>query len=87
MTCIVSKAMLEVTYESLCAKILRGQYFPTGDLLNCELKKDNSYTWQSVWTGTHTLKRGHIWRVGDGMKTNIWDDPWIPSNPSRMIMT
>ena len=73
--------------DSLCASVLRAKYFPSGDLLNCQLKKGSSYTWQSIWAGIQTFKRGHIWRVGDGTQINIWDDPWIPSSPTRKIMT
>ena len=73
--------------QSLCAQVLRAKYFPSGDLLNSVLKKGSSYTWQSIWSGIQTFKRGHIWRVGDGEKINIWDDCWIPSSPTRKIMT
>ena len=48
---------------SLCATVLRAKYFPSGDLLNCQLKKGSSYTWQSIWAGVQTFKRGHILRV------------------------
>jgi hypothetical protein len=30
--------------ESLCAQVLRAKYYPSGDLLNAELKKGSSYT-------------------------------------------
>jgi hypothetical protein len=33
------------------------------------------------------LKRGHIWRVGDGTNIKIWSYAWIPSSPSRNILT
>ena len=33
------------------------------------------------------IKRGHIWRVGDGNNIDIWEDCWIPSSPNRRIMT
>jgi hypothetical protein len=56
-------------------------------LFNAELKKGSSYTWQSIWAGIQTFKKGYIWRVGDGEDINIWDDPWIPSSPSRKILT
>ena len=73
--------------DSLCAQVLRAKYYPNGDILNAELKKGSSYTWQSIWAGLQTLKRGHIWRVGDGSNINIWSDEWIPSSPSRKILT
>jgi hypothetical protein len=73
--------------DSLCARVLRAKYFPSGDILNCKLKKGSSYTWQSIWAGIQTFKRGHIWRVGDGTQINIWDDPWISSSPNRKIAT
>jgi hypothetical protein len=73
--------------EPLCIRVLKAKYFPSGDLLNCELKKGSSYTWQGLWSGIQTFKRGHIWRIGDGSNINIWDDPWIPSNPNLKIAT
>ena len=36
------------------------KYFPDGDLLNAKLKKGSSFTWQSIMSRVHTLKRGHI---------------------------
>lgn len=74
-------------YESLCARVLRSKYYPSGDILNCQLKKGSSYVWQSIWAGIQTLKKGCIWRVGNGMKNNIWEDCWIPNSSSRKIIT
>jgi hypothetical protein len=34
-----------------------------------------------------TFKRGYIWRVGNGKKINIYNDPWIPSSPDRKIIS
>jgi hypothetical protein len=30
--------------DSLCAEVLRVKYYPTGDLLNAEMKKGGSFT-------------------------------------------
>ncbi|PNT62574.1 hypothetical protein BRADI_4g05372v3 [Brachypodium distachyon] len=73
--------------ESLCTRVLRAKYFPDGNLLDVPLKKRASYSWQSIWAGIQTFKRGCIWRVGNGEKINIWTDPWIPSSPTRRIIT
>ena len=57
---------------TLCARVLRSRYYPSGDILNCELKKGSSYVWQSIWSGIQTFKEGCSWRVGNGMKIDIW---------------
>ena len=74
-------------YDSLYARVLISRYYPSGDILNCELKKGSSYVWQSIWAGIQTFKKGSIWRVGDGAKINIWGDCWIPNSSSRKIVT
>ena len=61
-------------YDSLCDKVLRARYYPTSDILNSTLKKGSSFVWQSIFAGIQTFKKGHIWRVGDGLKINIWED-------------
>ena len=47
----------------------------------------NTLTWQSIWAGIQSFKRGHVWRVGDGSNINVWGDPWVPSSPNRRIAT
>jgi hypothetical protein len=60
--------------DSLCAQVLRAKYYPSGDIMNAELKKGSSYTWHIIWVGLQTLKKGIIWRVGNGSDINIWED-------------
>jgi hypothetical protein len=73
--------------DSLCAQVLRAKYYPDGDLINATLKKGSSYTWQSIMSGLKTFKRGCIWRPGTGNTIDIWSDHWIPSSPTRKIVT
>jgi hypothetical protein len=73
--------------DSLCAQVLRAKYYPDGDLVNAVLKKNSSFTWRSIMLGLKTFKRGCIWRPGDGGTIDIWSDQWIPSSPTRKILT
>ena len=73
--------------DSLCATILRAKYYPDGDLLNSKPKHGASFTWQSIMAGITTLKRGYIWRVGNGHNINIWEDAWMPNCATRKIVT
>jgi len=58
--------------ESLCARVLRAQYYPDGKLLQATKKNGSSFTWQSIMVGLECFKLGYIWRVGDGSQINIW---------------
>jgi hypothetical protein len=73
--------------DSLCAQVLRAKYYPDGDLINSVLKKGSSYTWQSIMSGLKTFKRGCIWRPGNGETIDIWADHWVPSSPTRKVVT
>lgn len=37
--------------------------------------------------GVQTLQNGVVWRVGNGQSINIWEDPWIPRDLSRLPIT
>jgi hypothetical protein len=65
--------------NSLCAQVLRGKYYPSGDILKVGPKGGSSFTLQSIVAGIQTLKRGCIWRIGNGEAVQIWKDPWIPT--------
>ncbi|CAL4932085.1 unnamed protein product [Urochloa decumbens] len=64
--------------ESLCARVLKGKYFPHGDFLGSRNKKNSSHTWRAILAGRKVLELGLIKRIGDGLSTNIWSDRWIP---------
>jgi hypothetical protein len=73
--------------ESLCAKVLSAKYYPEGDVLKAKTRSNMSYTWHSILKGLEVLKRGLIWRVGDGRGIKIWEDPWIPREWIRQLVT
>lgn len=64
--------------DSLCAQVLKGKYYPHGDLLDTAFPANQSQTWRAISHGLELLKKGIIWRVGDGQKIRIWRSPWLP---------
>jgi hypothetical protein len=50
-------------------------------------KSGSSFTWQSSVASIKTFKRGHIWKVGSSADIGMWKDHWIPTSPTRKIMT
>ena len=69
--------------DSLCGRVLRAKYFPDGNILGGTVKPGISYTWRSILRGVALLKEGLVWRVGDGSKIKVWEDPWLPEGDTR----
>jgi hypothetical protein len=65
--------------NSLCARVLRGKYYPDGKLLQAKLKSGSSFYMAKYASSLECFKHGYIWRVYDGLQINIWNDNWIPS--------
>ena len=64
--------------DSLACKVLKGKYFNNGDFLSASVGSDPSFVWRSLMWGRDLLKLGLRWRIGDGSKVNIFENPWIP---------
>jgi hypothetical protein len=64
--------------NSLCARLLKAKYYPSGDLLDIAFIQQQSQSWQGVVHGLELLKKGIIWRIGDGSKVRIFRDNWLP---------
>jgi hypothetical protein len=73
---------LMVMPDSLCARVLKGKYYPHGDFLSASRKKRASETWRAVLYGRVVLLNGTIKRVGPGSTINIWNDNWLPGGVS-----
>jgi hypothetical protein len=41
--------------ESLCARVLKGRYFPNGDFWTASTPRSASYTWRSILKGKKVL--------------------------------
>jgi hypothetical protein len=52
--------------ESLCARVLKAKYYPNGSLLDTVFTGNASATWHALEHGLALLKKGVIWRVGNG---------------------
>jgi hypothetical protein len=68
--------------ESLYATVLKARYYPNGRLEDTVFAGNASSTWQAIQYGLELIKKGLVWRVGDGSQIRIWRDPWLPRPPS-----
>lgn len=52
--------------DSLCAKVLKAKYYPHGSLIDTTFGPNASPAWRGIEHGLDLLKKGIIWRIGNG---------------------
>jgi hypothetical protein len=57
---------------------LKAKYYPNGNLEDTVFSANASSTWQAISHGLELLRKGLIWRVGNGEHIRIWRDALIP---------
>lgn len=67
--------------DSLCARLLRAKYYPQGNILDTVFSWNASVVWRGLEHGLALVKKGLIWRVGNGSRIRVSRDPWIPCGP------
>nr|XP_045084679.1 uncharacterized protein LOC123494096 [Aegilops tauschii subsp. strangulata] len=70
--------------NSLCARVLKSKYYPNGNVLDTVYASDVSPVWRGIEFGLQLLKKGIIWRVGDGKSIQIQRDQWLPRREGLM---
>ena len=70
---------LMIEADQLWARIIKGIYFPNSSFLNAKKGPRASWAWSSLLEGREIFLGKTMWRVGEGDKINVWNDPWIPS--------
>jgi hypothetical protein len=64
--------------KSLLSRVLKAKYYPKSDFLHAKHTQNMSYTWTSILKAGWILKKGGLWKIGDGKTINIWQDNWLP---------
>jgi hypothetical protein len=64
--------------NSLCARLLKSNYYPSGQLTDTTFGQNISPCWQGISHGLDLLKMGVIWRIGTRSMVRIWRDNWLP---------
>jgi ribonuclease HI len=72
---------------SLCARVLKGRYFPNTGFLSAVKPRNASFTWRSILFGRELVMKGLRWGVGNGEKIDILRDSWIPGHPPGTFST
>jgi hypothetical protein len=70
---------------SLCARVLKGRYFPNCSFWDAPRPRSSSYTWRTILFGRDLLKEGARWGVGNGDEIRIQTDNWITGVPPVLL--
>jgi hypothetical protein len=72
---------------SLCARVLKGRYYPHCDFWETPCLRSASYAWRSILHGRVLVQAGARWGVGNGSFIRIAHDNWIPGTRPNMLQT
>ncbi|XP_057444657.1 uncharacterized protein LOC130736903 [Lotus japonicus] len=66
--------------DSLLGKVFKAVYYPRDTIFTAKKGCRPSYAWSSVLRSGQALRKGGMWRVGDGKTIRAWQDKWVPGN-------
>lgn len=72
--------------ESLCSRVLKGNYFPATYFLHAMVPARASATWRAIVARREALNVGLIHRVGDKSTIETWTDSGIPNTTTLKPM-
>ena len=73
--------------ETLLYKVFSAKYFPMGNILEASVHPKCSYAWRSILPARDVIRRGAMWRVGDGSSIAIWGQRWLPDQPNGRVIS
>ena len=63
--------------DSLLYKVFSVKYFSNGNILEASVHLQCSFAWRSILQARDVIKKGAVWRVGDGESIKIWEHNWL----------
>uniref|UniRef100_A0A803QE18 Reverse transcriptase n=1 Tax=Cannabis sativa TaxID=3483 RepID=A0A803QE18_CANSA len=71
--------------DSLVCRVYKARYFHEGSFLSASLGNNPSFIWKSIFEAKSLIKAGARIRIGNGLRTNITTDPWLPDKHQPLI--
>lgn len=72
---------------SLCHRVFRARFFPDCYILEAKDSSVGSYAWKSILSARNVIRKGMVWRIGNGESVRIKMDKWLPTQSSRSVIS
>nr|XP_027065280.1 uncharacterized protein LOC113691366 [Coffea arabica] len=71
----------------LVSQVMKAKYFPRSSIFKCKVPNNASWIWRSLMGARELVEQGTRRKIGNGRKTNIWEDRWIPDTLDGRVTT
>jgi hypothetical protein len=78
---------LLTNHDTMLYKVFKAKYYPRTGFLEATLGHNPSYTWRSAHASQVIVRNGLRWRLGNGTKVHVWNQPWLRDDNNACITT
>ena len=72
---------------SLCFRVFKARFFPNCSILEVKDSIVGSYAWKSILSARDVIRKGMVWRIGDGQSMRVKEEKWLPKRDSSSIIS
>ena len=73
--------------NSLCHCVFKARFFPNCSILEAKDSSIRSYAWKSILSARDVIRKGMVWRIGNGSTARIKEDNWLPVKSNRSVIS
>ena len=73
--------------NSLCHCVFKARFFPNCSILEAKDSSIGSYAWKSILSARDVIRKGMVWRIGNGSIARIKEDNWLPVKSNRSVIS
>ena len=71
--------------DSLCYRVFKARFFSEGSILDAKESSIESYAWNSILGARDVIRKGMVWRIGNGQSVRLKEDRWLPKQCNKAI--